>query len=659
MRGRGGDGGWGDGDRKGEWGGLVGVGMTLANAAAVTEGCCYVQDIKPDGAVFRSRSVQEEDMLVRVDSFQCRGASRDVIKSHVLGPPGSTVRLVFVRPGVPGEITVELTRCVEHPEAAELARAREPMGERFDPGRGDGARHQSSDNVRGCEWEGQGGRVRDDRGRGAGVPRDMNMARGGGADARFPGGGGRGRGGGGGGGGGTEERRGGGSGRESSGAVGFRGAGQTNARQLTSTIKNCRGLGELARILQEQRGALDHIHVSAAWVGLARIGAGRGGGDVGEAVLALQDRTRDVLGEAGGREVANMIHSMAKHHQKKERNDQGLLEAMQRRATATAGEFKPQGIANVLWALATMGERTDRGLLEAMQKRATATAGEFKPQESADLLWGLATMGEKADQGLLEAMQTRATATAGEFKPQDVANLLWSLATMGEKVCRGLLEAMQTRVTATAGEFNPQHVANVLWALAVMGEATGESLVALIDLLAARVLEIRDQLNPEVRSQLHQWLLVCELDLVPGTSLSSAVALVKQEAGGEFLQAFSGQATGESQLQKDVAAALKEAVSKSEIQKQFRDPRSGHSIDILVRQQKAAGSTEWEEWFVEVDGPTRFLSDGRTPSGSTLLKRKQLVQLGYTVVAVPFWEWEALTDDEAKKQYLADKLKRG
>jgi hypothetical protein len=134
------------------------------------------------------------------------------------------------------------------------------------------------------------------------------------------------------------------------------------------------------------------------------------------------------------------------------------------------------------------------------------------------------------------------------------------------------------------------------------------------------------------------------------------VALAKQEAGGEFLKVFSEKTTSESQLQKDVSAFLKVAVPKVQAQKEFRDPRSGYNIDILVRQQSAAGSLEWAEWAVEVDGPTRFLKDGRTPNGSTLLKRRQLVQLGYTVVEMPFWEWEALKDEEAKKQYFAEKL---
>ena len=100
-----------------------------------------------------------------------------------------------------------------------------------------------------------------------------------------------------------------------------------------------------------------------------------------KAVAALQDRTRGVLDVPTrlpqGRAIANSMHSMAKFHTMGMRADRGLLQAMQRRATATAGEFEPQNVANVLWALAKMGERADRWLLDAMQRRATATAGEF------------------------------------------------------------------------------------------------------------------------------------------------------------------------------------------------------------------------------------------------------------------------------------------
>jgi len=105
-------------------------------------------------------------------------------------------------------------------------------------------------------------------------------------------------------------------------------------------------------------------------------------------------------------------------------------------------------------------------------------------------------------------------------------------------------------------------------------------------------------------------------------------------------------------------------VPELEIEEEYRDARSGYSIDVLVRRRSAAGSSSGSKspvksfgrWTMEVDGPTHFLGDGRTPSGSTLLKRKQLGQLGFTVVPVSFWEWDVLRGEEAKRQYLEDKL---
>ena len=600
--------------------------------------------------------------------------------------------------------------------------------------------------------------------------------------------------------------------RPSGGRGGYRNpattrGGPIDAARFTSVIKECSEVGELARVLQEQKGFLNHIHVSAAWMSLARMGKGRGGGDLRNLLSLLQDLTSSTLDRQGTWGIGNIFYSMARLRVPM---DRGLLEVMQTRATATAGEFKTQEVANVLWALATMGEKADRGLLEAMQtratatavhykpqevanvlwalatmgaranlelleamqNRATATAVDFKPQEVANLLWALATMGEKADRGLLEAMQTRATAAAVDFKPQEVANLLWALATMGEKADQRLLVAMQTRATetvggfipqaisnmmwalatmgeradrvllavmqrralatsgeftpqaisnlmwglatmgdgvdrvllaamqrrataiavdftpqavanlmwalasmgekadrglmeamlkrasATAGEFYPQSVANLLWALAVMGDDLLEgNLAILVDRFAAKILELREEFTEVHKRQLHQWLLSCELGLAPGASLPKGVARVKKELGEASLQAFTTQPTRESQLQREVGAALESA--GMEIEEEFRDARSGYSIDYLVRRRSGSFEEPTGLWAVEVDGPFHFLQDARTPSGSTLLKRRLLGLLGYTVVPVPFWEWNALRDESAQLRYVQDKLGKG
>ena len=50
-------------------------------------------------------------------------------------------------------------------------------------------------------------------------------------------------------------------------------------------------------------------------------------------------------------------------------------------------------------------------------------------------------------------------------------------------------------------------------------------------------------------------------------------------------------------------------------------------------------------------------ANGRLPTGSTLLKQRQLGQLGYKVVSIPYWEWDALRGDkERERAYLSKAL---
>ena len=62
------------------------------------------------------------------------------------------------------------------------------------------------------------------------------------------------------------------------------------------------------------------------------------------------------------------------------------------------------------------------------------------------------------------------------------------------------------------------------------------------------------------------------------------------------------------------------------------------------------------EVAVEVDGPSHFF--GRTPTGATALKRRQLRAAGWALLPVPYWEWNALADAKAKEAYLLAALLR-
>ena len=55
-----------------------------------------------------------------------------------------------------------------------------------------------------------------------------------------------------------------------------------------------------------------------------------------------------------------------------------------------------------------------------------------------------------------------------------------------------------------------------------------------------------------------------------------------------------------------------------------------------------------------MDGPSHFV--GRTPTGATALKRRQLRAAGWALLSVPYWEWNALGNKAAKLAYLQGAL---
>jgi hypothetical protein len=94
------------------------------------------------------------------------------------------------------------------------------------------------------------------------------------------------------------------------------------------------------------------------------------------------------------------------------------------------------------------------------------------------------------------------------------------------------------------------------------------------------------------------------------------------------------------------------------VEDEFRCPKSGYSIDMRVHDMRVNTKSSTGAavgWAVEFDGPSHFLTC-RLPVGGTLMKRRHLELLGYTVVSLPFWEWYELTGSDERKEYLRGKL---
>jgi carboxyl-terminal processing protease len=85
--------------------GFSGIGVVLMPR----EGRFYIRDVIPGGPA-QAAGVQPLDRVVRIDNVPTGGLTSSQVSSMIRGPAGSTVTLVFDRPGRPDPVTISVVR---------------------------------------------------------------------------------------------------------------------------------------------------------------------------------------------------------------------------------------------------------------------------------------------------------------------------------------------------------------------------------------------------------------------------------------------------------------------------------------------------------------------------------------------------------------------
>ena len=157
---------------------------------------------------------------------------------------------------------------------------------------------------------------------------------------------------------------------------------------------------------------------------------------------------------------------------------------------ALARRFRPQEIANSVWAVARLGQCAP-DLLAALADGAAAQVQDFTAQGLSNAVWGMATLGS-VHAGLMAAVAGAVRQRVAEFNAQEVSNTLWAFAKLEPKlrgttaersphevmqaVVRVLPQLLSAQPCADGG-LTEQHMANLAWAVAHLGDrgdATGE-----------------------------------------------------------------------------------------------------------------------------------------------------------------------------------------
>ncbi len=262
-------------------------------------------------------------------------------------------------------------------------------------------------------------------------------------------------------------------------------------------------------------------------------------------------------------------------------------------------------------------------------------------------------VGVCADAGLLARLASEITRrrSLDDFDPQALANTVWAFAT-ANMADAGLFARLASEITRrrSLDDFTPQALANTVWACAVADEHD------IVSLIIDHILVLSEGPSAPSWSIVHQAVL--ESSAAWHAHLSSSRAGVVEE--WRQARCLRAQKTSEpSQLQRQVYRALRELEVK--FIEVFIVSELGYSVDarlLLGTDRKVV---------LEVDGPSHFLEayvrkdlakpSGLRETGATFLKHRQLKRAGWTVVQVPYWEWDALTRAQ-QAPYLRDKLAR-
>ena len=202
--------------------------------------------------------------------------------------------------------------------------------------------------------------------------------------------------------------------------------------------------------------------------------------------------------------------------------------------------------------------------------------------------------------------------------------MAWAFATAGHASPELFNAISAVAVRRGLGDFNPQELSNMAWAFAVANLASADELFGSTIFVTRCALLEASFSRPDL-SQLHQWSLWREERGARWPGLANSLRQTCRHA-------FITPGATISQFQRDVVREI-HSYDVQNVKEEHRCEISGYSIDVLVTLKNG------KQIAVEVDGPSHFLGRSHQPTGSTLLKHRQLRYVGWRLENVAYWEW--------------------
>jgi very-short-patch-repair endonuclease len=318
----------------------------------------------------------------------------------------------------------------------------------------------------------------------------------------------------------------------------------------------------------------------------------------------------------------------------------------------------PQGVSNTLLGVAYMGQKVPAQQLQLILEALVKVLQFADPQAVSNSLWACARFRHVPGQVLAALQEQRHFERfLSDANPQDLATTAWACGQLGYSssiLLEGIMQQAAMLLQQHCNSFVTQDYCNLCWAVAVLDKQKHTPFVLQLTQACSGMWDTVETEGLRQLHQVHIWLQQLQSREQPQ---GLAGVLSKQQFEGcaaSWEQArCSNAAATASHLQQQVFAALQQLPStmwQGELRMEALTPDGNFNIDI------AAVTAAGVQLAIEVDGPNHYVSPGRKVDGPTQFRNRMLAAQGYTVISVPYWEWDACKTAERQRQYLLDRL---
>lgn len=309
-------------------------------------------------------------------------------------------------------------------------------------------------------------------------------------------------------------------------------------------------------------------------------------------------------------------------------------------------EFTCQEVSNVMLAFARLSIYS----AEVLQLVETEMSKPHRLKASTqqglvNVMWAFATL-RFYPAKYFSAVSPYLAKSLPAFRDQELASCLWSFGRMAHhpgKLMTTLCEAVDCQVR-TNPHFSLQATTNSLWAMAVLGSAHNSTAMRLVQYLYSH--EHAYLLDTHLH-QTFQAVLLARVQAIMAGDKELANRLVmpaRMQAQAVKCWKTMMRISRVSVFQQDVSDVV--AALQIEHQMEYLAQDGLFSVDVAIL-------SEGKSIAIEVDGPFHYTLNTHQPLGHTLLRRRLLTAMGWTVVSVPYFDWNRLQSGLDKAHYMA------